>query len=273
MPRRHLILAAATASVVLSGCGTFTDNDVVASVDDVELTESELRSFAEEATGLPADAVDTLTTELARDLISRFVITELLAADLDALGAVPPEVDTEGMLPLEATDARQTALFAVWQTIPPDQLVDEAVSSSYTGRAERAESYCLAQINVANASDAEAVRAELDNGADFMGVAEALTAFPASAGSGYLGCASASEVEQAFGAEYVEQLGAVDVGEPADAVETQFGFSIGRVMPFDELPPNGIVNARVQTFDDRYDIVIDPRYGEWDPSGSIVPVG
>ena len=40
----------------------------------------------------------------------------------------------------------------------------------------------------------------------------------------------------------------------------------------DELPASAAIPLRLETFDDRYDISIDARYGEWNPNGIVVSV-
>ena len=77
MTTRPLLLAVAAASLVASGCSTFTDNDVVAKVGDAELTSDGLRDIAGDLDELPASE--------ARSAISAFLVTELLTADLEAL--------------------------------------------------------------------------------------------------------------------------------------------------------------------------------------------
>ena len=52
--RRSLPLAIAAATLTLSACGTFTDNDVVAGVNEAELTNDDLRDLAGDLDELPA---------------------------------------------------------------------------------------------------------------------------------------------------------------------------------------------------------------------------
>ena len=79
--------------------------------------------------------------------------------------------------------------------------------------------------------------------------------------------------DEAFGADFADAVTNAEIGEPVGPIETDFGFHVVRLVPSDELPASAAIPLRLETFDDRFDISIDPRYGEWNPNGIVVPVG
>jgi parvulin-like peptidyl-prolyl isomerase len=85
-----------------------------------------------------------------------------------------------------------------------------------------------------------------------------------------------------FIAEYVQAALGAQVGVPVGPVQTQFGYHVILVRPYDELTPDDLAPISVDNeaaqaaFDDaieRADIYINPRYGAFDPVSGVVPLG
>ena len=191
-PRRHLFVIAA-AALALSGCGTLSDNDLVASVDDAELREDELQEILGGADLVPA--------EEARIRVREFVVVETLSADLEALGAEQPDLDTSGLPPGDALRVRQDAAIATWTSLDPSVLVDDEVRAFYESGPGNSGVACASHIVVTSRADAEAVLDELDAGADFAELATAVSIDPSSTSGGFIGCGMVESFDEAFGAE------------------------------------------------------------------------
>lgn len=267
--RRFLITAAIAATVALTGCTTFTQNDVVASVGDAELTESDLRDIAAD---LLVDG-DELAGSDARSFVSAFVTTELLAADLDALGVDAPTADTGGASAGDALRTRYEATIIAWTSLDTDVLIDDAVRSLYEQGAEASGVVCAAHILVDDRAEAERILGRLDDGADFTKLAAAYSTDSTATLGGALPCMPPAEFDATFIPEFTEAVVDAEIGVPVGPVETEFGFHIIRLLPTDELPADAAVPLRVRTLDDRFDLSVDPRYGEWNPEFLIAPVG
>ncbi len=260
MTRRALAFAAA-AALALSGCGTFTDNDVVAGVDDAELSNDDLRALAGD--------LDELPTQDARGAISAFLVTELLAADLDALGVDVDVPETGDLPPAQSLRIRQDTVITAWTTLDPDRLVDDTMRASYAAGASGI--VCTSHILVPTRAGAVAILDELAAGADWNALAAGLSTDPTGADGGFLACLPPEDMGVTFVPEFAEAALDAEVGVPTGPVETDFGFHVIRLVPADELNLAAAVTLRLQTFDDRFDIWIDPRFGEWDPNGIVVP--
>jgi hypothetical protein len=265
-PRPHLLVIA--AAVTLSACGVASDNELVASVDDAELREDELREIV--------GGVDLLPAAEARDRVREFVVVEALTADLEALGVDVPEVETGDFEPGLALQIRQDALISTWTALDPSVLVDDGVRDLYEAGPEKSGIACASHIVVSAEADAEAVLDELAGGADFAELAAAVSVDPSANGGGFIGCGLIESYGDVFGTDFADAVRSAELGEPTGPVESDFGWHVIRLVPTDELSANAAIPLRLETFDDRYDISIDPRYGEWNPNGivvSVFPVG
>lgn len=269
MTRRLSITAAIAATVALTGCATFTDNDVVASVGDADLTADELRSIA----GDLVDDSDELVGRDARSFVSAFVTTELLNADLDALGVEAPTADTSELSAGDAFGLRYNTAVEAWTSLDADVLVDDVVRLLYEQGGEASGIVCATHILVSDRDEAARIVGRLDDGADFAELAAAYSIDPSATSGGELPCMSPADFEANYGPEFAAATADAEIGIPVGPVETERGFHVVRLLPIDELPADAAIPLRVRTLDDRYDISVDPRYGEWNPEVLIAPVG
>lgn len=257
------LLAVAAAVLTLSACGSISDNDVVASVDDAELTNDDLRDLAGDLDELPAQD--------ARGAISAFLVTELLTADLETLGVDVDVPDTSELPSAQALQTRQDVVIASWTTLDPTVLVDDTMLATYSQGADSSGIVCAAHILVSTSEEAEAILDALDAGSDWNEIAPLTSIDPSGSDGGFLACLPPDEIRATFVPEFAEAALQAEVGVPTGPVETEFGFHVIRLVPPDELNLGAAVTLRLQTFDDRFDIYIDPRFGEWDPNGIVVP--
>lgn len=272
-PRTRLTTAVLTASVTavaLSSCGVVPDPDLVASVEGVELTEEQFDDYVREFTG-DEDAM-VIDGETGRQIVGTFVGVEVLRADLEAMGIEPVQADTD----LDGVEKLQSdfqILVQEWSGLPAATTLDEAVIDHYEQGADVSGLVCPAHILVETEADAVDVIDQLGSGADF---AETAFEFSIDSGSaqngGSLGCYPTEQLELQFIAEFAEAARDAEIGVPTDPVESEFGWHVIQLMPVDQLSGQEVIGLRLSTFADRYDIVIDPRFGQWDPNAIVVPV-
>lgn len=262
IPHRFRLAASVVGIVALSACGgTVRTTDVAASVGDEQLTFDTV----DEVLGPDADAVSV------RDLVNRFTIDEALRADLAALGveSEPTDFATGGVAELDASVNQRVQQ---WQLVPVDDLGDADTQEAYdSGYAPIA---CLAHILTATEEEADAALERIEGGEPFAGVAITDSIDQQSGlNSGSLGCWPESEIASAFVPGFSEAAEEVGIGEIAGPVESEFGFHLVTRVPFEQLDQTGVLQVRLSLFDERYDIFVEPRVGQWNGFGEIVPLG
>lgn len=267
---RRTTFASAAAVVVLASCGAIPDPDLVASVDDSVLTESEFDDFIQEFTG--NDDLIEIDGDTARQIVGTFVGTEVLRADLDALDvdAVESTDDVDGFARVQ-TDFQLLA--DAWGRLPATVTLDDTAVELYESGPDASGIVCAAHILVDGNEAADDVVARLDAGADFPNLAAEVSTDPGSAASGgSLGCFPTEQFEVQFIPEFVDAALAAEIGVPTEPVESEFGWHVIMLLPAEQLGDQEALSLRLATFDDRYDIVINPRFGQWDPDTIIAPV-
>jgi foldase protein PrsA len=263
------------AAVAVSGCATFTDNDVVATVAAQELTADE---FAELA-GADGDAdIDRVGRGQIEEILSLYIIEGLISRDLEALdaGVEAPE-PPDGTPAFEALQARYGAALQSYLAIPAEELADAEVRDTYAAGPEASGVACAAHVLVDTRREAESVRAALQAGESFADVAAEQSIDEQSAvRGGQLGCLGVDQFRFQFIPEFVDAALDLEVGEVSAPVESQFGWHVIRIIPLDELDPQErgtvIQSVRFTTLPDRYGVSVDPRYGEWLDVGRLIPV-
>ena len=273
-PRRTLIIrtmvASTLAAVALSSCGIVPEADLVASVEGTELNEDEFDTLVREFVG--DDEIKNIDGDTAREIVRTFIALEILRADLEAMGVEPVATDTEAEGVAKLQGDFQTML-QTWQTLPAATTVDDIVVEHYEAGAEASGIVCAAHILVATEEDADAVAAQLADGADFAETAASVSTDSGSAANGgSLGCLPTEQFALQFIPEFVDAALAAEIGVPSAPVESEFGWHIIQLLPADQLGDQDAIVLRLATFEDRYDIVIDPRFGQWDPNAIISPV-
>ena len=273
-PRRTLIIRtmvpSAFAAVALSSCGFVPEADLVASVEGTELSEGEFDALVREFVG--DDEIINVEGDTARQIVGTFVGLEILRADLEAMGVEPVATDTEAE-GVAALQADFQTMVQTWSSLPAATTVDDLVVEHYEAGAEASGIVCAAHILVATEEDADAVAAQLADGADFAETAASVSSDSGSAANGgSLGCLPTEQFELQFIPEFVDAALGAEIGVPTAPVESEFGWHIIQLLPADQLGDQDAIVVRLATFEDRYEIVIDPRFGQWDPNAIITPV-
>lgn len=264
--RTRPVALLAIALLGLSACTTFTDDDVAARVGDVELTHEELAEVLE-TEGVTGDGAQAM-----RNFAGLFVATEALKAELDALGVGAESVDGAD-LTLEQRLGQEFELNRnSWQSLSAEQLRDDRTRSAY--ESPDGTLICTAHILTGSEAEAEAAIAEIEAGASFAEVAQARSIDPGSAGNGgQLGCLPEADFATTFVPEFVDGALPLEIGEISPPIESRFGMHVITKVGFDDLAVGDLLQLRLGTFEDRYDIHVDPQLGQWTAAGFIAPLG
>jgi hypothetical protein len=92
--RRSLLVACAlVGAVTLSSCSTFSDNDAVARVGDVELTRDTLEEFVHDYLATTGEVPTQVAGDGYRQIIGAWVIEELIRQKLADDGVQPTDAD------------------------------------------------------------------------------------------------------------------------------------------------------------------------------------
>jgi hypothetical protein len=286
--RRPVVLGTLALTVTLSGlvtgCSTFSDNDAAARVDDQELTHDELADLVE--------GLDTsISAEGAREQVQNWVVARTLEAEVRANGGEITDADLQAareQLEPSFTDENDAqrelltefqAAYAVFSQQAPE--VDpEQARAEYERGIEASGIACTAHILVETRAEADEVVAELEAGADFGELAaERSTDAGSAENGGALPCTSAAEFGSTYIPVFVEAALGAPVGEPTEPVESEFGWHVILVRPFEDLGEDEVTalwsneSARFQRALTSLDVYVDPRIGTFDPTAGVVPLG
>lgn len=292
---RSLALLVVAAGLAVSGCTTFTDDDAVARVGDVELSEDELDdiAFAIRAQAAPADEADDpdLTIAELRQATSLWVQARLQDDFLDG-----EEIDVDDASRDEAvsllTLSPQLPRFGEATQDTQDLLVEFVAGGqvlseqTFAAPPELVEAYadgplasgvlCVSHVLVADADAAEPVIDELEAGTEFALVAAEFSDDPGSAAQGGdLGCWFTDEFRTTFVPEFVDGALDAEVGEPTEPVISDFGAHVILIRPADEsLDGLAALVASPGFLVRGADIHVDPRIGSYDSaSNAVLPLG
>lgn len=267
---------ATATTIALSGCGTFTDTDVAARVEGVELTEAQLASLVRETAGADAERVPL---DAANQAITAFVLDESLRADLDRLGASAPR-PVDGALTTASLEESFTLAFGAWQATPPQTFTDDQWSQFYSRGPVESGVTCTAHILVETEAEALAALDELADGAAFADVAAERSIDPGSKDSGgVLPCAPTGDFANSYIPEYVEPALAAEIGVPVGPAQSQYGYHIILVRPFDQIDTSELEpllanpTIRFELASNDLDVYINPRYGSFEGARGIVALG
>lgn len=273
--KRSLPVLLIAAALALTGCATFTDADVAARVGDDEISNDQLASIAREQLG--ADDADRADMQTVIGILNNWVLDRVLRADLAAGGA--PLDDVEGELTNATLDESINASFAVWQQAPPTPIPDDRLRARYELGPVESNLICTAHILVGDEATADEVLDRLADGDEFAELASEFSTDTSGAGGGVLPCATTSDFSAQYIPEYVEAALGAEMGEPVGPVLSQFGYHIILVRPFDDLAGDeliGLVSSPQVRFDfasQDIDVYVDPRYGSFNASAGITPLG
>lgn len=270
---RRAPLAVLAAVVALTGCGTFTDNDVVAEVGDEQLTEADVQSILgdEEATEVPY--------QIANTIITNWIIDQVLRYDLAEGGNA---IDAEGGdLTAETQEASFEAAFTAWQESEPRPITNDQVASAYGAGPTESGLVCVAHILVETDETADEVIEHFDDGdATFTELAAEYSTDPGSAGNGgTLPCSSLSAFASTYVPEFTNAVIDTSPGDVVGPVESQFGYHVIWIRPFDDLTQDDIDAlladglVRFSFAAEEAGVTVDPRFGEFSVASGLVPVG
>lgn len=235
---RTLLAVAATGALLGSGCTTFTDNDAIARVGDIELSSEALRERAA-ARGAPAEGA--LDGDAVRQEVGAWIDEQLV-------GMIDPQ---------QAAASYADGLIASGSICVQVIIVDPADAPATVGdlRAGADFATVFAQRNIDPGGEATGGR---------VGCL-ALRDLPLDAGNPF--------VEALFDLDDTNRITVAEIpgsggGQPIAGVI--------RFIPYDELLPDEtpVVFANATATSGDVDVYVDPRYGAYDAAtGAIVPLG
>lgn len=215
---------------------------VVATVNGEDITLGHMivlrEALPQQYQQLPAE---TLYEAMLEQLIQQVALKQSLT------GKTPRFV----ALSLENEERSQLAALAIEDTI--SAITEEEARASYDaqyGNAEGGQEFDASHILLETLEDAQAVKTELDAGADFAETAKARSTGPSGPGGGGLGWFGEGRMVPEFEAA----VKTLEVGEVSEPVETQFGWHIvklndkrtGAVPTFEEVEPEIVEQLRAQ---------------------------
>ncbi|WP_339637514.1 peptidylprolyl isomerase [uncultured Sulfitobacter sp.] len=209
-----LALAAAVALPVAAQDEPGVDT-VVATVNDTEITLGHMlvarASLPQQYQQLPDDV-------LFKGILDQLVQQTALADSFT--GELPPRVT----LSIENETRSLTAGEAI-EGVMAEDVSDEELQAAYDAQykdAEPEQEFNASHILVETKEEADAIKAELDGGADFAEVAKEKSTGPSGPGGGSLGWFGPGMMVPAF----EEAVAGMEAGSVSDPVETQFGWHV-----------------------------------------------
>jgi len=214
---KHLLCLPAlglVAAMALPAAAQDADQ-VVATVNGTDITVGHM--IVARAT-LPAQFQELPDEVLFNGILEQLVQQTLLAQSFDG------DLPTRAMLSLENETRSLTAGEAL-EVLLAKAMTPEAIQAAYDARfegAEAAQEYNASHILVETEDAAAAIKAELDEGADFAATAREKSTGPSGPNGGQLGWFGTGAMVPTFEAAVI----ALDVGEVSAPVQTQFGWHI-----------------------------------------------
>jgi hypothetical protein len=262
-------VAVVLCAVAMSGCGSVSEGDIVARVEDATLDRDTFTALVNDREASDPTTVDAgndpdrASGDTARDIAGQFVTLELVRQDLAGMGVEVPPVDS-GLTGVAKFDAEFQAAGQTWVQQGSAVLADDELQAFYDLGPNESGVACAQHILVADEATAQAVLDRLDAGEAFGDVAaETSVDTQSGAQGGSLGCQPLSSFTETFIAEFVDGALAADVGVPTAPVESEFGQHVIRLAPFDELSENDIILTRLIALGQWHDVETDPEIGAW----------
>ncbi|MEP3689153.1 MAG: peptidylprolyl isomerase [Sulfitobacter dubius] len=209
-----LALAAAVALPVAAQDEPGVDT-VVATVNDTEITLGHM--LVARAT-LPQQYQQLPDDVLFKGILDQLVQQTALADSFT--GELPPRVT----LSIENETRSLTAGEAI-EGVMAENVSDEELQAAYDAQykdAEPEQEFNASHILVETKEEANAIKSELDGGADFAEVAKEKSTGPSGPGGGSLGWFGPGMMVPAF----EEAVAGMEAGSVSDPVETQFGWHV-----------------------------------------------
>ena len=293
-------LGSLVALVALSSCSSI--DKPAASVNGADIPMDSFESdLAAVQTGLgPAPSDDPATStpsslvtadgSLARNLLTAQIQLELLDREIDEAGGGITDADrADAQTQLAQTQAgwdtsperfrsfftEYVAAQAAFARIAAPS--DEDIAANYANGIEASGFACVSNILVATESEATAVLDRLEAGEDFATVAGEVSTDPSGASNGGAllnqdgtPCIPFEQFATGFVPEFVEGALAAEVGVPTQPIESQFGFHVILVRPFDDIR-DGLVpllqgtasQTRLGELVADAEVTVSPSIGAW----------
>jgi hypothetical protein len=277
--RPRLMLLLPLAATLIAGCTSFSDNDAVARFEDVELSSGELTDLMAALSPQNVQS-DPTNADAARETITTWVQIEAVKHRLDADGVLVSDAerdDATTQLASFITDFTELsdglrdflvdaqAAFIAFEGVAPP--TDAELREVYERGPVNGNITCVAHILLATEDDADDVLAEFGAGVDFATLATERSIDPGSgAQGGVLACEPTDTFSVTYVAPFVEAALGAEIGVPTEPVESEFGYHVILVRPFDDaraelevfFQPQDFALARAM---EQADVYIDPRYG------------
>jgi PPIC-type PPIASE domain len=268
----------------LSSCTTFSDDNVAARVNDTELKNDDLSDIlrsveGEEATFAPIN--DASRTDDATDIIRNWIVDQIVRDDLANNGIVVPAPSTE--LSSAAIEANFNESATLWQQQPPITISDEEARAEYERGPLDSSMICPSYIIVESAELADDIYSQITDGSITFAEAAAANSLDqaTAATGGVIPCDDSrnfvdqfQEVPELVNAAFEAEIG--EVTEPFNVGEV---YVLMRLRPWEELEPGELdpiltsVPTRFDFLTRQYDVYVDPRFGSFDGSLGLVPLG
>ncbi len=293
------------AAVSLTSCATFSAD--AARVGDHALGGDQFQTLISDIAAVPGFSSflvgdQAMDANFTRNLLNRWITGKVLLDDLAARGipvtdATRRAVDDElaaanGPLWQQAPQALRdlfgeslAALRTFSDAAAPDR---DTLRTVYEAGIAASGAACTRHILVDTEAEALEVAAALRAGADFATLAAQRSTDTGSAVNGGIiepapgaACFDTASFVGGLVTEYVQAALTATVGEPTEPVQSQFGWHIIVVRPFDEvaeavarLSGGGNVEAAANRLLASAEVHVASKYGRFDPTqGSVVPVG
>jgi peptidyl-prolyl cis-trans isomerase C len=251
MSRMTKFLGATALSLVLAqaaGAEGLTADSVMATVDGKEITLGHMIAVRD---GLPAEYRQLPDDVLFNGILDQLIQQTALAAIGEGAISKRDEIaiDVERRAYLAGAVLDRTAATAV---------TEEGVQEAYKTRfadAEPSREYNAAHIIVETEDEAKTIKAEIDGGADFAETAKARSKDGAAANGGDLGWFGLQAMVQPF----ADAVAAMQPGEVAGPVQTEYGWHIVKLIESRLAEAPGIEDVRAELEGDLRQKAVETR--------------
>jgi hypothetical protein len=296
-------IAAVALTGALAGCSTFSENANAAqaggyklSVDDFEsiLGDYARLQATDQASGSTSSIADEIGGDEARSLLSRWVKSHLLLGALaargtpvgdDAIAAAAASMQSQAGTQWPTFDAATQAFLSESQAVDDAVVGDAELQSAYEAGITQSNLLCLRLISFTDIDSANDVYSQLQGGADFATLADQ-TNGAAGGGQGgiYTDANSGSECLSASGVTdtVLQVLSTTPIGQPTppQTLSANDGSSQTYIFlqrPWSEVSGSAgpmlrdaLIPGAEATLLSGGKVVVDSRYGMWDPSSQTV---
>lgn len=231
---------------------------VIATVNGAEITLGHMLALR---SGLPAQYAQIPAESLFDGLLEQLIQQTLLMQDHG------DELSQRSRILLE-NERRAVVAGDVIQDIFDEALSDDAVQAAYEAQYTQADDeteYNASHILVETREDADALKKQLDDGAEFAALAKEHSVGPSGASGGDLGWFGPGVMVESF----FESVAALEIGEISRPVQTQFGWHLIRLddTRISEVPP--LVEVRGDIEESLRQQALDSYVAELEQNGTV----